>query len=914
MIGSLRTSAYFNCGMADRSRFGAIARRRSSAPILVTLAAAATALVAAQPAAARAPQGPTGTAITSTKGSGVFGAWTVDRFGLPAYDYRLDQEADARAAQPELDGDRANWSQLGNDAIVANAYNHGYTQLFSQAARPQWANAYDEESRNYAGGFGYLRVGGATASTLYLDRPQSSRMKRRFGAGYYEKRLRFDGLRIRQTTTAPFGSAPALVDEVKITNRSDQRLRASWWEYWGVNPVDVYADEQVGLSQPRFDRRSRTLSVEQASAAGDDDPLSIFLRAARPVHGFEADSSSFFGAGDRANPAAVAADRASGSLAPATAAGEVGSTMFAMRSPIKLAPGESVTLRYVYGIADREEIAAVGDAALRGRSSWRRGSERWAGWVPRIDLGSKLRWLARELTWDAYMVRSSSVEDEGCRERTITQGGYYQYGLGEQIAFRDPLQHVLPMIYADPALARDVLRYSLAEQAAGTGAIPYGIGPLCKPINVDVSNDMDFWLLWAVVEYVRATRDFGFLDERIPLRDSERRLSVWRHLKLAVDHQEAIGLGPHGNYNMGREGDWSDFSTMFLPASESTLVTAQLAWAYPQLAGLAARRGDDPFAARLGRLADRALATLRGEWTGGGWYSRGWYGDAQVGSGAIYLEPQPWALLAGAPSQDRARTLIANIERYLQGVGAPPELGGPTKIGTSQSPARNDPGVTEFDDVEGVGDNNAVFVGGAWYALNGPLTWALGELDGVVPGAERKAFSELKRNTLSAHAEAFPEHWGGILNVDDACSSFYATNPDRCGIKLLLDLGGTNGQVTHQPAWGLFAALKLAGIEATTGGYSFAPKLPRQRFSLRLPRVGITVAPQRMSGYVETESAGGIELRIEPPTRALLKRARVTVDGEPVRAHRRGGAIVIPVKVGRDNRVKWRIRSATGRR
>ena len=875
---------------------------------MLAVAALAAALAAAQPAGAAIAST---SAITSDKGSGVFGTWTVDHFGLPAYDYSLDQEVDARAAQPELGGDRANWSQVGNDAIVANSYNHGYTQLFSQARRPQWANAYDAGSQHYAGGFGYLRAeGGATASTLYLDRPAASRMTRRFGVGYYEKQLRFDGLRIRQTTTAPFGPTPALTDEVTITNRSDERVRATWWEYWDVNPFDVNADEHVGLSRPTYDRRDRTLSVDQAASAADDDPLSIFLRSAGPVRGFEADSASFFGAGDRARPAAVVTDSATGSRAAATASGDVGTAMFAIRSPVRLAPGESVTLRYVYGIAHRDEITEVGDAALRGRSAWRRSSERWAGWVPRVDLGPRLRWLARELTWDAYMVRSSSVVDEGCGERTITQGGYYQYGLGQQSAFREPLQHMLPMIYADPALARRVLRYSLAEQAAGTGAIPYGIGPLCEPLHVDVSNDMDFWLLWAVTEYVRGTRDFGFLDERIPLRGSDRTTSVWRHLKLAVEHQESFGAAPHGNYVMGSEGDWSDFSTIFLPASESTLVTAQLAFAYPLLARLAEQRGDAPFADRLDGLAARDLDTLRGEWTGGGWYSRGWYEDAQVGAGAIYLEPQPWALLAGAPGRSRARALIGNIERYLQGRGAPPELGGPTRIGTSQSPARNDPDVTEFDAVEGVGDNNAVFVGGVWYALNGPLTWALSELDGVVPGAEHKAFSELKRNTLGAHAEAYPDHWTGILNVDDACNSFFASHPDQCGIGALLGIGGgMNGQVTHQPAWGLFAALKLAGIEATGRGYAFAPKLPLRHFSFHLPRIGISLAPGRMSGYVETESGGRIELRLEPPDAGLLRSPRVRIDGQRLsHVRRRNGAIVVPVSVGSDHRVEWTIR------
>src|SRR4029453_4184830 len=102
-----------------------------------------------------------------------------------------------------------------------------------------------------------------------------------------------------------------------------------------------------------------------------------------------------------------------------------------------------------------------------------------------------------------------------CGHHVITQGGYYQYDLGQQIAFRDPLQHMLPIVYADPALAREVLRYSLQQQRAISGTIEYGIGPMCSPLDLGTSNDMDFWLLQAIAEYVPATRDLGFLGEAL---------------------------------------------------------------------------------------------------------------------------------------------------------------------------------------------------------------------------------------------------------------------------------------------------------------------------------------------------------------------------------------------------------------
>jgi Glycosyl hydrolase 36 superfamily, catalytic domain/Glycosyltransferase family 36 len=869
-------------------------------------AAGAPGLLSAQPAAER---------IASSRGSGSYGRWRVDSFGLPAYDYRLDEQTDPRAAQPELDGDKANWSQLGNDAIVANAYNHGYVQLWSSARLYQWANRYDGDARHYAGGFGWLRLAdGRAASTLYLDRPPGSRFRRSFGVGYAGKRMRFAGLEVAETTTSPYGDDPDLVDEVRITNRSGKDRRFAWWEYWDVNPYDENADLYRGLASPTYDAAERRLTVAQAPSAIDSDPLSIFLAAApgTRVSGFDADTDDFFGAGSRALPAAVAGDRANGALAPPSAETVPGRAMFALRTPVRLRPGETVTLRYVYGIAHPDQIDPIVARAERGRSAAATSARRWARWLPKVDLGRRLSWLARELTWDAYMVRSSSLYEESCGHHVITQGGYYQYGLGQQIAFRDPLQHMLPIVYADPGLAREVLRYSLQQQRALTGAIEYGMGPMCSPLDLGTSNDLDFWLLQSVAEYVLATRDLGFLDERLPYQGDPAGATVWDHLKLAVSHQESMpGIGPAGNYLMGTNGDWSDFSTAILPADESVLVTAQLAYAYPLLARVADLRGDAAFADQLRRLGERDLAQLRREWTGRGWYARGYYGLDQVGTGAIYLEPQPWAIIAGAPDTDQAATLVGNVERYLQGRGAPPEVGGPTRIGTSQSPARADPDVTETDAVNGVGDGNAVFVGGTWYALNGTLAWALGELAGEVPGAARKAFDELKRNTLAAHADAFPDHWTGILNVDDACNSFYASAPDQCGINLLLDLADrqTNGQITHQPAWGLFAALRLAGIQPTGDGFRIAPTLPLKRFSIRLPRVGIEVRPGSMRGYVRTVSAARLRLELDPPGNAPARSARIWIDGEPARKVSVGhGAITVAAPTGADRLVDWALR------
>jgi glycosyl hydrolase family 36/glycosyl transferase family 36 len=816
--------------------------------------------------------------LSSRYGSGSFGRWGTDRFGLPAYAYTIDPATAPQAHQSELDGSTDAWHQLGNDYLVADAHNDGYVQLWSQARAYQWINRYEPAAGHYAGGYGYLRLGDRTISTLYADRPAGARTSRDFGSGYFHRRTATEPVAIDEQVYAPFGDAPLLLHDVTIRNTSHRRLRANWVEYWDVNPYDQYRKTSLGLASPRFSKRDRTLSVAESPDAVDSSPLSVFAAALRgKVRGWETNGAAFFGAGGRANPAEVAAGALGQSIAPPAAEGSAGSSMFAMRSPVELRPGQSVTLRYAYGTAHPAQIPGLVSHWRRAKAPYARSQRAWANWVPRASFSGHNGWLSRELAWDGYTLRSGATFEEACGHHIVSQGGYYQYDFGWQAAYRDPLQHALPLIYSDPGLAREVLRYSAQEQDRASGEIPYSMGEMCRPLaQQGTSDDLDLWLLWTAAEYGLASRDLSFFDEKAGWRDGGSS-TLWKHLIRAFTHQESF-RGPHGGYTTtGTNGDWSDLSTSIIGMTESNLVTAQLAYVYPRLAELADARGAKGFARKLRGAAARDRSAISAQWTGRGWYSRGYAGDQQLGVGAIYGEPQPWALLAGIPNGHRARTLVANIRRFLTGVGAPAGLHGPAQIGSSQSPARDDPEVTERT-FAGLSPNNAVFPGGAWYSVNGWLTWALASQAGTVPHARADAFGELRRNTLAAHAHAYPDHWNGVLSVDDVCYAFYESDPSRCGIGFSTNY---DTQIMHQPAWSLFDTIKLAGLNPTRAGYRIDPQLPMRTFSLRLPRAGVAYSPTAARGYLRLAGQDRLKMAVSLPRSWGAGSVNAFVDGHP---------------------------------
>jgi hypothetical protein len=476
------------------------------------------------------------------------------------------------------------------------------------------------------------------------------------------------------------------------------------------------------------------------------------------------------------------------------------------------------------------------------------------------------------------MVRSRATPEEECHGKTsLSQGGYYQYDQGFQGAFRDPLQHMLPMLYAHPALARSVIELSAQQQLVGIGAIPYALQQLCTPYYLGgFSGDLDFWLLWGAAEYVLATRDLSFLDKRLPFQlDLGGTASVWDHLKLAYFHMEnLVGKGPHGMPTAGTFGDWADFSTVTMLMTESTLETVQLVYGYRRLADVADLKGDRAFAARLRASADRYARIAKREWTGG-WYSRGYSGLFQIGADEIMAEPQPWALIAGLADASQARTLVDNFRRYLTGVGMP---GGPSKVGSALRPPPT--GIT------GVIARQKALADGvaAWWAINEPMVWAYAVSDELVPNAELHAWDEFLRQTLANLATVHPDHWDGIISVDDVCNTWWTPPPYTCGV---LNPGEWYTQVLHQPAWELYAMTKLAGIEPTRDGYRFAPRVPLERFAFTLPNVGIQAGPGFMRGYLRPLASGPIRLEVRLPAGARLGSARV------------GGGDASAVQVGR---------------
>ena len=167
-------------------------------------------------------------------GSGHFGTWFEDEFGLPAYRYTCNQVTDPKAITPVTPGILAaneHIHQVGNDRITAIVSNFGHVRVRQDEGVPKFLNDFDPTTSQFGGGIGYLTDGHETLGTYYNgDDPAFERI---FGTGYFRKRVSGPSYAVDQVISAPFGDDPVLLSQVTIANRGDSPASLRWIEIWG---------------------------------------------------------------------------------------------------------------------------------------------------------------------------------------------------------------------------------------------------------------------------------------------------------------------------------------------------------------------------------------------------------------------------------------------------------------------------------------------------------------------------------------------------------------------------------------------------------------------------------------------------------------------------------------------------------
>jgi len=274
--------------------------------------------------------------------------------------------------------------------------------------------------------------------------------------------------------------------------------------------------------------------------------------------------------------------------------------------------------------------------------------------------------------------------------RLWARTGFYQSG--GAYGFRDQLQDVMAMVYAQPELTyHQILRHathqflegdvqhwwhSAADQESGAD----------KGIRTKFSDDL-VWLPFVTADYIENTRDWSILDVEVgyledePLREDEderytvprksaEKSSIYEHCVRALDR--SLRFGEHGIPLMG-SGDWND--GMNTVGNKGKGESVWLGWfLYTTLSKfipICQARGDEERAERYRQLSQQMVEHIEKNAWDGSWYRRAYFddgtpmGSAQNSECKIDAIAQSWSVISGAAKSSRAQEAMEALEHYL---------------------------------------------------------------------------------------------------------------------------------------------------------------------------------------------------------------------------------------------------------
>lgn len=792
-----------------------------------------------------------------------FGKWVKDEFDLPSFEYTLNQykyEERNPMASPFFNKTKDHYAQIGNDNIIGIPSNYGYMRIREDEGGPKFLNDYNEQEKEYAGGFGYLKYKDKVLSTYYFD---DSNMKRYFGAGYFRKIVENEDFKIEQNLYAPFGCDPVFKDDVHIINKTNESIDIEYYEYYGnamlqfssrgfntyrigeeIGGVDENTCTTDPIAIPDKDHTAKILEfrrefdknftktykkysqyvccsrkfegfqypsniqcvneeiqgIDEDRTAEDLKPPVTFMASEDSYDcEFITDTKEFF-KGDLKEPFGLTHQ----------VANKI-NTGYIIKKVLKIKPHEEVVLSYLYGYVNEiREIDCLIEKYIHYglQDSISKFKEK------NIVCKTKDDWVERETLWSSIYLRQSLTYDTYFHEHILSQGGFYQYIWGFQGAVRDQLQHCLPFLFFEPKYTKEIIIFSL-KQIMSDGRVPWAeTGYGLEYSGGFEASDQELYIIWLICEYVMGTKDYDFLNEIIvPSYPSCKEKSVLAYMKQCMEHFiHEIGLGANGFVRI-ITGDWSDsiirenISEEQKPdafkVAESGFNTTMSIYVLDLYAQLMQKY--DPQSANEAKVfsEDQKKKVLQ-VWNGK-WFPRAIYRDKIIGGDEeLWLEPQTWLLIGEYLDKSEADKLISNIKKYCMD---------PSPIGAKKR-HKLIPDPTEKKPSDRV-----------WWSVNGMIIWGLRKYNPAL------AYEEWKKNSLYYHEHAYPYIWYGIWSGSEAYESVSSKYAGYARYNEALLQANKEGKVSygssyndfpvniiHPHAWPLYTMAKLTGLEFTNDG------------------------------------------------------------------------------------------------
>jgi cyclic beta-1,2-glucan synthetase len=492
------------------------------------------------------------------------------------------------------------------------------------------------------------------------------------GAGYTSYAQERGTLVTELTVFVP-PADPVQIVRLKVHNRGDKRRRlsAAFFAEWVLGPS---REQTAPYTVTELDPDTGAL-LARNPFAGDFGSAVAFADTSLRPRTLTGDRTEFLGRNrSPANPAALGRADLSGHVGPGL------DPCAALHGRFEVNPGGTAVVVFVLGQgADAMSAARLADQYRRPEAAEAALRDAITGWDRRL---SAVRVKTPDRGFDLLVNRWLPYQVLSCR--VWGRSAFYQSG--GAYGFRDQLQDVLALLYAEPGEARAQLLRAAARQFVEGDVQHWWHPPTGRGVRTRFSDDF-LWLPYAAARYSEVTADTGVFDEVVPfLRGPQLPPDrhedyftpdptndgqpLYRHCLKALEN--GWKLGPHGLPLMGC-GDWNDGMNHVGPAGRGESVW--VAWfqihVRTRFAAVADALGDRKTAAQLRDQAEQLRKAVEAHAWDGDWYLRAWFDDGTpLGSKAndecrIDSLPQSWAVLSGAADPARAGRAVGEAVRQL---------------------------------------------------------------------------------------------------------------------------------------------------------------------------------------------------------------------------------------------------------
>jgi len=265
-----------------------------------------------------------------------------------------------------------------------------------------------------------------------------------------------------------------------------------------------------------------------------------------------------------------------------------------------------------------------------------------------IEVGGRTGLGYRDTAQDAMTIPHSNPEK--CRQRLVELlRGLVSAGYG---------LHLFQPEWFDPDNKAESFKSPTVVPTPSANEMIHGIEDAC--------SDDALWLVSAIVEYVKETGEFDFIDEIITYADGGSG-SVYEHMIKILDFStEQVG---ENGICKGLRADWND--CLNLGGGESAMVSFLHYWALKNFVELAEYLGNDKDVEKYSAVMKNIVKVADEQIWDGSWYIRGITKNGKkIGTwsdqeGKIHLESNTWAVFSGAVPYDKGIKAMDSVKEHL---------------------------------------------------------------------------------------------------------------------------------------------------------------------------------------------------------------------------------------------------------